>query len=59
LTIYKNKCERANLFEHAYEKETSIMLSDQALTHYYANRVNYFSFDDFCTSMQLFFERPE
>ncbi len=35
------------------------MLSDQALTHYYANQINYFNFDDFCTSMQLFIERSE
>ena len=35
------------------------MLSGQAQTYYYANRGNACTFDQFCITMQLFFEGPE
>jgi hypothetical protein len=29
------------------------------LTRYYANKANFITFNDFCTSMQTYFESPE
>jgi hypothetical protein len=45
-----------NLSEHAYLKVASIMLSDQTLTYYYLNKITCLTFDDFCTSMKVYFE---
>ncbi len=35
------------------------MLFNQTLTYYYSNKVTYFIFDDFCTSMRAYFEDSE
>ncbi len=59
LTIYLDKCKFADLSEHAYEKDVSLMLTSETLTYYYANRANFITFNDFCTSMRLYFENPE
>ncbi len=59
LTIYLDKCRHADLSEHAYEKEIFVMLIDEALTRYYANKTNFITFNDFCTSMRTYFESLE
>ncbi len=59
LTIYLDKCKHADLSEHAYEKEVSVMLTDETLTRYYVNRTNFIIFNDFCTSMRTYFESSE
>ncbi len=59
LTIYLDKCKFADLSEHVYGKEISLMLTNEALTYYYANRDNFITFNDFCTSMRLYFESSE
>ncbi len=56
LTIYLDKCKFADLSEHAYEKGVSLMLTNETLTYYYVNRNNFITFNDFCISMQLYFE---
>jgi hypothetical protein len=45
--------------EHAYEKDVSLMLIDETLTYYYANRANFITFNDFCISMRLYSENSE
>jgi hypothetical protein len=57
LQIYINKCRRADISSHAYDKKANIMLKEEALTHYYANK--FISFDDFCTRMRQFYEKSE
>ncbi len=37
LQIYINKCRRADISSHVYDKKADIMLKKEALTHYYAN----------------------
>jgi hypothetical protein len=59
LLIFFDRCSQMNLPKHAYLKAASIMLSDQTLTYYYSNKATYFVFDDFCTSMRVYFENPE
>ena len=59
LTIFLDKCRRVGLPRVAFIYSAAIMLSDQALTHYYANRGSAASFDDFCQNMRTFFEGPE
>ncbi len=59
LTIYLDKCRHADLSKHAYEKEISAMLTDETLTRYYANKTNFITFNDFCISMQTYFENSE
>ncbi len=60
ILIFQDKCRRAGLPEHAYIQGASIMLSGRALSHYYANQIEFgYSFDHFCTSMRSFFEGPE
>jgi hypothetical protein len=59
LTIYLDKCRHADLSEHAYEKEISVMLTDETLTRYYANRANFIIFNDFCISIRTYFEDSE
>ena len=59
LTIYYNKCRLVGLPPEAYIQGASIMLSGQAQNHYYANRGDAASFEEFCRKMQLFFEGPE
>jgi hypothetical protein len=39
--VFYDKCRRVGLPEHAYIQSASIMLSDQALTHYYSNQMSY------------------
>jgi hypothetical protein len=56
LTIYLDKCKFADLSEHAYKKDVSLMLTNETLTYYYVNRDNFITFNDFCTSMRLYFE---
>ncbi len=56
LTIYLDKCKFADLSEHVYEKDVSLMLTNEALTYYYVNKDNFITFNDFCTSMRLYFE---
>jgi hypothetical protein len=59
LTIYLDKCRHADLSKHAYEKEISVMLTDETLTRYYANRANFITFNDFCINMRTYFEDSE
>ncbi len=59
LTIYLDKCRHADLSKHAYEKEISVMLTDETLTRYYVNRANFIIFNDFCINMQTYFENFE
>jgi hypothetical protein len=59
LTIYLDKCKFADLPEHAYEKDVSLMLTDETLIYYYVNRNNFITFNDFCISMRLYFENSE
>jgi hypothetical protein len=59
LIIFYDKCELVELLSNAYIQKTSIMLSDQAQNHYYANRETTVSFDDFCRNMTTFFESLE
>ncbi len=59
LIIYLDKCKYADLPEHAYGKEISLMLTNEALTYYYVNRDNFITFNDFCISMRLYFENSE
>jgi hypothetical protein len=59
LIIYLDKCKYADLSEHAYEKDVSLMLTNETLTYYYANRDNFITFNDFCISMRLYFESSE
>jgi hypothetical protein len=56
LTIYLDKFKFADLSEHAYEKDVSLMLTSETLTYYYVNKHNFITFNDFCTSMRLYFE---
>jgi hypothetical protein len=56
LTIYLDKCKFANLSEHVYEKDVSLMLTNETLTYYYVNRNNFITFNEFCISMRLYFE---
>ncbi len=39
--IFYDKCRRARLFSQTYIQDVSIMLSSQALSHYYINQMNY------------------
>ncbi len=59
LMLYLDKCRHADLSKHAYEKNVSAMLTDETLTRYYANRANFITFNDFCTSMRTYFESSE
>lgn len=59
VTIFYDKCRRVGLLPNAHFYGASIILSGQAQTHYYANRRDTSTFDQFCTNMQLFFEGPE
>jgi hypothetical protein len=59
LTIYLDKCKYVNLSEHAYEKNVSLMLTNETLTYYYANKDNFITFNDFCINMRLYFENSE
>ncbi len=56
LTIYLDKCKFADLSKHAYEKDVSLMLTNETLIYYYVNRDNFITFNDFCISMRLYFE---
>jgi Ni/Co efflux regulator RcnB len=47
LTIYLDKCKFADLSKHAYEKDVSLMLTNETLTYYYVNRDNFITFNDF------------
>jgi hypothetical protein len=59
LTIYLDKCRHADLSKHAYEKEISVMLTDETLIRYYVNRANFIMLNDFCFSMRTYFENSE
>ncbi len=59
VTIFYDKCRRVGLPPNAYIYGASIMLSGQAQTHFYANRGDTSTFDQFCTNMQFFFEGLE
>jgi hypothetical protein len=59
LLIFFDKYSQINLSKHAYLKAVLIMLFDQTLTYYYLNKVIYFIFDDFCTSIRVYFENSE
>ena len=49
--IFLDKCRRVDLPEDAYIQATSIMVSGQAQTYYYANCSNNSMFDQFCSNM--------
>lgn len=59
IIIFYDKCMRAGLPPIAYIQGASIMLSGQALFHYYENKGAISSWEEFCMEMQLFFEGPE
>ncbi len=60
IMIFYDKCRRANLSSHAYSQGASIMLSDQALIHYYSNQLQMnHDFFDFCISIKNAFEESE
>ena len=59
VTIFYNKCRQIGLPPNVYIQGASIMLFGQAQTHYYANCNDTFTFNQFCTNMQLFFEGPK
>ena len=59
VTIFHDKYRGVGLPSDAYIYGASIMLSAQAQTHYYANRSDSSTFEQFCTIMQIFFEGPE
>jgi hypothetical protein len=58
--IFYDKCRRAGLSPHAYIQGASVMLSDQALIHYYSNQLQLGNdFFDFCISIKNAFEGLE
>ncbi len=57
MTFY-DKCRRVELLSQAYIQGASIMLSGQALTHYYINQMDYIWYD-FCINMKLYFKGSE
>lgn len=59
VTVYYDKCRRADLPSHAYIYSASIMLTGQALTRFYANRIGTSIFEQFCHNMRNFFEGTE
>ena len=56
LTIFLEKCRRAELSLNVYLEKASLMLSKKALNAFYANRFFIISFDEFCRSIQSKFE---
>ncbi len=59
LITYFDKCRYADLSKHVYEKEISVMLTDETFIRYYVNRTNFITFNDFCINMQTYFENSE
>ena len=59
VTIFYNKYRQVRLPPNAYIYSTSIMLSDQAQTYYYANCSDTSTFDQFYSNIQLFFKGLE
>jgi hypothetical protein len=58
--IFYDKCKRADLSSHAYIQDVSIMLTNQALIHYYSNQLQLnHDFFDFCISIKNAFEESE
>ncbi len=58
--IFYDKCKRASLFSHAYIQDVLIMLSSQALIHYYSNQLQLSNdFFDFCINIKNAFEEFE
>ena len=51
--IFYDECKQLGLPPNTYIYDTSIMLSGQAQTHYYANCGNISTFDQFCSNMQF------
>ena len=59
LTIFREKCNRVGLHPDGYSQASSIMLSGQALSVYYANRMVITTWDAFVKMMTDTFEGPE
>jgi hypothetical protein len=58
--MFYDKCRRASLPPHAYIQGALVMLSDQALIHYYSNQLQLSNdFFDFCISIKNVFEESE
>ena len=56
VTIFYDKCRQIGLPPNAYIYGAFIMLFGQVQTHYYVNCGDNFTFDQFCSNIQLFFE---
>ena len=59
LSIFHDKCRFVGLSSDSYLEGTSVMLTDQARTHFYANCDSITSFEDFCQKIRLFFKGLE
>lgn len=59
INIFYDKCRRAGISSTAYMEAASIMLIDQAQSHYYANGGIAASWKEFCRKMETFFEGLE
>jgi hypothetical protein len=59
LLIFYDTCKRVDLLSIAYDQDASIMLRDQIQIHFYSNRISFSSFNEFCQTMKMFFERFE
>ncbi len=59
IMIFYDKCNRANLFQIAYDQNTLIMLRDQILIYFYINQHIFELFNDFCINIKNFFENLE
>ena len=57
--MFLKKCRRVELSQQDYLKTVSLMLSEQILIVFYANRFLIISFDDFCRQIQSAFENFE
>ncbi len=60
IMIFYDKCRRVELSSHAYIQNAFVMLSNQALIHYYSNQLQLsHDFFDFCISIKNAFEELE
>ncbi len=58
--IFYDKCKRVELLSHAYIQSAFVMLSSQALIHYYSNQLQLSNdFFDFCINIKSAFEESE
>lgn len=57
--MFYDKCQFVDLSLDTHNKNSFVMLTSQAQTHFYANSEFIVLFDDFCQKIQLFFESLE